>query len=290
MNFADLKKRSKKGVDLSEKVAQIVGNVEDQSENNFYIPQRDKSGNGYAIVRFLPAPQGESQDMVKWYSHSFQGPTGKWYIEASRSNLGRDAKDPLMELNGKLWQAGDQDTARKQGRRTQYFTNVYVIKDQVNPENEGKVMTYRFGAQIAEKIALALKPKFEDDPKFDPFDLWTGAALRIKITTKDKYPNYEQSSWDENGPLFEDDSEIEEVWKQADSLQKHANLESVKSYDELKSRLNVVLGNEEEERPVTKAKKEAVSSEELLDDEIPFDTDDSDSDDEDDDFFDDLDD
>ena len=96
------------------------------------------------------------------YSHAFQGPGG-WYIENSLTTMNQ--KDPVSEYNTQLWNSGvdsDKETARKQKRSFSYYSNIYVVRDPANPQNEGKVMLYKYGKKIHDKI-LAMQPEFEDE-------------------------------------------------------------------------------------------------------------------------------
>ena len=215
----------------------------DPNEGKFWKPTRDKAGNGFAIIRFLPAPSGEEMPFVRIWDHGFQGPTGQWYIENSLTTLGQD--DPVSEFNSKLWNSGiesDKDQARKQKRRLKYVANVYVIKDSANPENEGKVFLYQFGKKIFDKLNDLMNPSFEDEAPINPFDLWEGANFRLKIRQFEGYPNYDKSEFDPSEPLLDDDDELEAIWKQEHSLQEVIDPKNFKTYNELKLKLHRVLG------------------------------------------------
>ena len=202
----------------------------------------DKSGNGYAVIRFLPAPEGEDLPFVKLYSHAFQG-TGGWYIENSLTTLGQ--KDPVSEYNSMLWNNGTdagKDQARKQKRKLTYVANIYVVKDPANPENDGKVMLYKFGKKIFDKITAAMQPEFEDEEAIDPFDFWQGANFKLKAKNVAGYRNYDSSEFSAQSALLDDDDAMEAIWKKQYSLQDFTAPDQFKSYDDLKKRLNSVLG------------------------------------------------
>ena len=218
--------------------------VEKQSyvDERMWKPELDKSGNGYAVIRFLPAPDGEDMPWVKLWNHAFQGPTGKWYIENSLTTMNQ--KDPVSEYNSRLWNSGvesDKEIARKQKRKLQYYSNIYVVSDPKHPENEGKVFLFRYGKKIYEKLMEALQPQFEDEKPVNPFDFWEGANFKLKIRKVDGYWNYDKSEFDSSSKLKEDDTELDKIWKSEHSLKEFLAPSNFKTYDELKSRLDDVL-------------------------------------------------
>ena len=211
-------------------------------DDRLWKPEMDKSGNGYAVIRFLPAVDGEDLPWAKVWNHAFQGPTGQWYIENSLTTIGQ--KDPVSEHNTRLWNTGlesDKETARKQKRKLQYFANIYVVSDSKHPENEGKVFLYRFGKKIFDKIMEAMQPAFEDEEAINPFDFWKGANFKLKVRKVDGYWNYAKSEFDSVSPLFDNDAEIETLWKMQYPLAEFSADSNFKSYDELKTRLDAVL-------------------------------------------------
>ena len=211
-------------------------------DDRLWKPELDKSGNGYAVIRFLPAVKGEDLPWAKVWSHAFQGPTGQWYIENSLTTLNQ--KDPVSEHNTKLWNTGlesDKEVARKQKRKLQYFSNIYVVSDTKHPENEGKVFLFRYGKKIFDKITAAMSPEFEDEKAINPFDFWEGANFKLKIRKVDGFWNYDKSEFEDTSKLFEDDSEADKVWQSQHSLAEFTAASNFKSYDELKTRLDAVL-------------------------------------------------
>ena len=255
MSFANLKKQSK----LGSLTAKLVKEVEKLNTNGTSGDDRlwklevDKSGNGYAVIRFLPAPDGEDLPFVKLYSHAFQGPGG-WYIENSLTTLGQ--KDPVSEYNSQLWNNGTdagKDAARKQKRKLTYISNIYVVKDPANPENEGKVFLYKYGKKIFDKLTAAMQPEFEDEEAIDPFDFWQGANFKLKAKNVAGYRNYDSSEFTAVTPLLDDDDALEAVWKKENSLKEFIDADQFKSYDDLKKRLEYVLGSR---RPTTSIEEE----------------------------------
>ena len=210
-------------------------------DERLWKPELDKSGNGYAVIRFLPAVEGEDMPWAKVWNHAFQGPTGQWYIENSLTTVGQ--KDPVSEHNTKLWNTGlesDKETARKQKRKLQYFSNIYVVSDSKHPENEGKVFLYRYGKKIFDKLMAAMQPEFEDETPINPFDFWEGANFKLKIRKVDGFWNYDKSEFETPSALG-DDSVIESVWKKQYALKEFTASTNFKSYEELKTRLDAVL-------------------------------------------------
>jgi hypothetical protein len=211
-------------------------------DDRIWKPVMDKTGNGFAIIRFLPAPKGEELPWAKLWNHAFQGPTGQWYIENSLTTIGQN--DPVSEHNSALWNSGvesDKEIARKQKRKLQYYSNIYVVKDGANSENEGKVFLYRYGKKIFDKIMETMQPAFPDETPVNPFDFWEGADFKLKLRKVDGYWNYDKSEFADPSALSKKDAELEEIWGKQYSLKEFTDNSNFKSYDELKKRLDVVL-------------------------------------------------
>ena len=244
MSFANLKKQSSLGSLTSKLVKEVekMNNTSGGGDDRLWKPEMDKTGNGYAVIRFLPAPDGEDLPWAKMYSHAFQGPGG-WYIENSLTTIGQ--KDPLGEYNRELWNSGndaDKDTVRKQKRKLSYYSNIYVVKDPANPQNEGQVFLFKYGKKIFDKIMEAMQPEFEDETPINPFDFWQGANFKLKIVKKDGYWNYDKSEFDRTGPLLDDDDALESLWKKQYSLNALTAPDQFKTYEQLEARLKAVLG------------------------------------------------
>lgn len=259
-------------------------------DDRFWQPEVDAAGNGYAVIRFLDTPAVDGEDGLPWvqiWSHGFQGPGG-WYIENSLTTLGKT--DPVSEYNTVLWNSGieaNKEIARKQKRKLTYIANVLVISDAKRPQNEGKVFLYKFGKKIFDKIKEQLEPQFADETPMNPFDFWKGANFKVKIRNVEGYRNYDKSEFETPAPLFNgDDAKIEQVWKSAHSLKDFLKPENFKSYDELKAKLDKVLGaggvagasakrvdDEEAAAPVIRsapAKKVTAESVSVDDDDMAF--------------------
>ena len=251
MSFKDLKKQSKLGSLTAKLVKEVekMNNTGGNTDDRIWKLDVDKSGNGYAVIRFLPAPEGEDLPFVKLYSHAFQGPGG-WFIENSLTTLGQ--KDPVSEYNSLLWNNGTdagKETARKQKRKLTYVSNIYVVKDPANPENEGKVFLYKYGKKIFDKLTAAMQPEFEDEEAIDPFDFWQGANFKLKAKNVAGYRNYDSSEFAAQSPLLDDDDAMETLWKKQFSLAEIVAPDQFKTYDELKTRLDYVLGNKKSAAP-----------------------------------------
>jgi len=244
MSFASLKKQSNLG-SLTAKLVKEVEKVNNSSgggDERLWKPELDKTGNGYAVIRFLPAPDKEEIPWAKLYTHAFQGPGG-WYIENSLTTVG--GKDPVSDYNRELWNSGnesDKDTVRKQKRKLSYYSNIYVVKDPTNPQNEGKVFLFKYGKKIFDKVMEAMQPEFEDETPINPFDFWQGANFKLKIVKKDGFWNYDKSEFDSLAPLLDDDDALEAIWKKEYSLAAVTATDQFKSYEDLERRLKYVLG------------------------------------------------
>jgi hypothetical protein len=245
-NALEALKKSKSNFDILTK--QLENSIEKPKTENkyqddrFWKPELDKSGNGYAVIRFLPAVEGEDLPWQRVWHHAFQGPGGQWYIENSLTTLGQ--KDPVSEENTRLWNTGieaDKEIARKRKRKLQYYSNVLVVSDPKHPENEGKVFLYKFGKKIFDKITEAMNPQFDDEKALNPFDFWEGANFKLKIRKVDGYWNYDKSEFEQPTRVKTTDEEIDALWKSQYALKTFIDASNFKSYDELKEKLNRVL-------------------------------------------------
>ena len=243
MAFSDLRKN--KGNSFAKLQKQLEQSTKTGTvDERFWKPTVDKAGNGYAIIRFLPAIEGEDMPFVKMYSHAFQGPGG-WYIENSLTTVGKD--DPLGEYNRELWNSGDEELknqVRKQKRKLSYYSNIYVVKDPANPENEGTVRLYRYGKKIHDKIMEAVNgDELEGRAGINPFCFWEGANFKLRVKKVAGYPNYDSSEFTDPCVLEDlDDGQLESIWKRGHSLQELVAADKFKSYEQLQERLNKVLG------------------------------------------------
>ena len=245
MSFADFKKRSQSSMgELTKKIEQL-NKKDSYKDDRFWRPELDKSSNGYAVIRFLPASDGEDLPWAKYYSHGFKG-KGGWYIEKSRTTIGE--KDPVSEMNTELWNSGvekDKDIARERKRRLHYTSNILVVSDPANPQNEGKVFLYKFGKKIFDKIQEAMQPEFADEDPINPFDFWTGANFKLKVRKVAGFINYDKSEFDSPSAVLDgDDAKLEELWKTQYALSEFTDPSTFKTYDELKKRLSEVLGSD----------------------------------------------
>ena len=244
MSFADLKKQSKMG-SLTEKLIKQVEKLNDtgsKDDERFWKPVMDKGGTGSAIIRFLPAPEGCDLPWVQVWSHAFQS-NGKWLIDNCLTTLGQNC--PVCEANRELWNTGSKDNqniVRDRKRKLSYFSNIYVVKDPANPENEGRVFLYKFGKKIFDKIMASMQPQFDDEKPVNPFDFWEGANFKLKLVKKDGYWNYDKSEFAPSSALLGDDDELETIYKSLNNLNDFIAPGEFKSYEDLKKRLDYTLG------------------------------------------------
>ena len=282
MSFANLK-RNRSSIDNLVKAAEAVGgNTQKQNfgDDRMWKPTVDKSNNGYAVIRFLPANEGSDLPWNRYWDHGFKGPTGRWYIEKSLTSIGQN--DPVGELNSRLWNTGlesDKAKARTQKRRLHYVSNILVVNDPGNPANDGKVFIYQYGKKIFDKIMDAMQPEFEDEAPLNPFDFWEGANFKLKIRDVEGYRNYDKSEFDRQTPLSEDDTYLEEVYNKMHKLEEFTDPKSYKTYNELKAKLVSVLGEDavgagassinDEVKLGNSTPPPSMKVEEVLDDAIP---------------------
>ena len=241
-------KKSKSNFDaLTKKLENTIEQPEKKNkyqDDRLWKPELDKSGNGYAVIRFLPAVEGEDMPWQRVWNHAFQGPGGQWYIENSLTTLNK--KDPVSEENTRLWNTGieaDKEIARKRKRKLSYYSNIYVVSDPKHPENEGKVFLFKYGKKIFDKLTAAMQPEFEDEEAIDPFDFWQGANFKLKAKNVAGYRNYDSSEFAAVSPLLDDDDALEGLWKKQFSLAEIVAADQFKSYEDLKKRLEYVLGS-----------------------------------------------
>jgi hypothetical protein len=248
MSFEALKRN--RGTDISQlvKAAEAVGGGEKKNydDDRIWKPTVDKAGNGYAVLRFLPAAEGTELPWARYWDHGFKGPTGLWYIENSLTSIGQPG--PVGELNSRLWNSGieaDKETARAQKRRLHYVVNALVVQDPSAPQNEGRVVLYKFGKKIFDKIMDVMQPSFADEKAINPFDFWEGADFKLKIRQVEGYRNYDKSEFASPSSLYDgDESKLEAIYNQLHDLSEFTDPKNYKTYDELKAKLARVLGEE----------------------------------------------
>ena len=243
-SFKEMKKNRMANLESLSKQVEKLAEKPSYEDERIWKLERDKTGNGYAVIRFLPAPENEDVPWVRVWTHGFKGPGG-WYIENSLTTLGKD--DPVSKANTALWNSGidsDKNIARDRRRKLNYYSNIYVVEDSLNSENEGKVFLFRYGKKIFEKITGVMNPEFQDETTINPFDLWEGANFKIKMRQVDGFPNYDKSEFTDICPLAEDEKKLEEVWKSQYSLSEIVDEKNFKSYAELESRFNTVIAHE----------------------------------------------
>jgi len=247
MSLSNLKRNRADFLDnLVTQAAKLNTAKNDYSDDRFWKPTRDSVGNGYAEIRFLPQVEDEASPFVRYWDHFFKGPTGQYYIEKSLTTLG--GNDPIGEYNSKLWNADEDKNsplkkqARDQKRKLHYVANIYVVSDSSVPENNGKVFLYDFGKKIFDKITQAMEPEYPDEKPMNPFDLWSGANFKLKVRQYEGWPNYDRSEFAAAEPLADDD-QLDEIYSKVYGLNEFIDPSGFKSYDELKARLDIVMGS-----------------------------------------------
>ena len=249
-SFKDLKANRMNNLQNLTKQVEKLAEKPSYEDERIWKCERDKTGNGYAVIRFLPAPTNEDVPWVRLWSHGFKGPGG-WYIENSlttpRSDAPSGTDDPVSKANTTLWNSGiesDKNIARDRKRKLSYYSNILVLEDSTNAQNEGKVFLFRYGKKIFEKIESVMNPEFKDEEPMNPFDFWSGANFKLKIRQVEGYANYDKSEFASPSPLYDgDDAKCEDVWKQQHSLQGILAPENFKSYQELEARFKTVTAS-----------------------------------------------
>jgi len=245
MSFANLKRNRDQISNLLQAAEAVGGSTEKKSytDERMWKPTVDKAGNGYAVIRFLPAGEGQDVPWARYWDHGFKGPQGQWYIEKSLTSIGLN--DPVGEMNSLLWNSGieaDKDKARTQKRRLHYVSNILVVSDPGNPANEGKVFMYQYGKKIFDKIMDMMQPQFQDEEPVNPFDMWEGANFKLKIRQVEGYRNYDKSEFASLSALADNDEKLESLYNQMHDLSEWTDPKNYKTYDELKTKLNSILG------------------------------------------------
>lgn len=251
-DFASFKKSSKNNLGKIAKELEKVtkgGGENSYKDDRLWQPEVDKTGNGYAVIRFLPAPPSEDLPWVRVFSHGFQA-KGGWYIENCPTTIGQ--KCPVCEANNELWNSGnddDKNIARDRKRKLSYISNVLVIEDPVNPANNGKIFLYRYGKKIFDKINDKMNPQYKDEDVVNPFDFWQGANFKIKIRNVDGYRNYDKSEFSASSPLLDgDDKALEALWRKEYSLLDFVKPDQFKAYGELKTKFQSVINGSQSQK------------------------------------------
>ena len=260
-SFNQLKQGRKSDFD---KLAKAVEKLNEKqggggADTRFWQPGVDQAGNGFAVIRFLPAPAGEDNPFVRVFSHGFKGPGG-WFIENCPTTL--NEKCPACEENTKLWNSGvdsNKKIVSERKRKLNFISNIYVVRDPANPSNEGKVFLFKYGKKIYDKINNAMYPEFEDEKAVNPFDMWEGADFKLKIRKVEGYRNYDKSEFDSPAALLDDDDKLEKLWQSEHSLTSFTEKKEFKAYADLSNRLAKSLG---QSAPMSRAIEEEEELEE----------------------------
>jgi hypothetical protein len=246
-SFKEMKKNRMANLESLSKQVEKLAEKPSYEDERIWKLERDKTGNGYAIIRFLPAAVNEDVPWVRIWTHGFKGPGG-WYIENSLTTIGKD--DPVSKANTALWNSGvdsDKNIARERRRKLNYYSNIYIVEDSLNPQNEGKVFLFRYGKKIFEKSTGVMNPEFADETPLNPFDFWEGANFKMKMRQVEGFPNYDKSEFTDVVPLSEDEKKMEDIWSQQYSLNEIIEEKNFKNYAELEARFNTVIAHKGDE-------------------------------------------
>ena len=271
-SFKEMKKNRMANLESLSKQVEKLAEKPSYEDERIWKLERDKTGNGYAVIRFLPAKEDEDVPWVRIWTHGFKGPGG-WYIENSLTTLGKD--DPVSKANTALWNSGidsDKNIARERRRKLNYYSNIYIVEDSMNPDNVGKVFLFRYGKKIFEKITGVMNPEFADETPLNPFDLWEGSNFKMKMRQIDGFPNYDKSEFTDKCPLTDDEKKLEEIWKQQYSLNEIVEEKNFKNYAELEARFNTVIAHKGDEfvGNIEESTSEPVASGEKTDDTLDY--------------------
>ena len=271
-SFKEMKKNRMSNLQNLSKQVEKLAEKPSYEDDRIWKLERDKTGNGYAVIRFLPAAVNEDVPWVRIWTHGFKGPGG-WYIENSLTTLGKD--DPVSKANTALWNSGidsDKNIARERRRKLNYYSNIYIVEDAANPENVGKVFLFRYGKKIFEKITGVMNPEFADETPLNPFDFWEGANFKIKMRQVDGFPNYDKSEFTDVVPLSEDEKKMEEIWGQQYPLNEIIEEKNFKQYAELEARFNTVIARQSDEfvGTIEESTEDPVASTEKTDDTLDY--------------------
>ena len=271
-SFKEMKKNRMANLESLSKQVEKLAEKPSYEDERIWKLERDKTGNGYAVIRFLPAAKDEDVPWVRIWTHGFKGPGG-WYIENSLTTLGKD--DPVSKANTALWNSGidsDKNIARERRRKLNYYSNIYIVEDAANPDNVGKVFLFRYGKKIFEKITGVMNPEFQDETPLNPFDFWEGANFKIKMRQVDGFPNYDKSEFTDVVPLSEDEKKMEEIWGQQYPLNEIIEEKNFKQYAELEARFNTVIARQGDEfvGTIEESTEDPVATGEKTDDTLDY--------------------
>jgi len=293
-SFSSLKKNSSSFLDKIKTESEKLSSKQSYDDPRFWEPEVDpKTGNGSAIIRFLPPTESEDVPWTRVFRHSFQGPTGKWYIENCLTTIGQDC--PVCEANNKLWNTNidsNKEIVRKRKRQLTYISNIYIVSDPNRRDNEGKIFLFKYGKKIFDKINNLLHPEFDDEVPTNPFDFWNGCNFRLKIRKVEGYRNYDKSEFDKPSQLLDDEQELAKIYESLIPLSEFTSAAQFKPYDKLAEQFGKIwhstqvigsaedeeLSDGEEETPRPKRSvspkptRKPVATKKDDDDDVPWDS------------------
>ncbi len=270
---------SKYKFNFTQKLAEMKKKEEESKsfgDSRFWRFTFDKATmKGSAIIRFLPdRPSDDALPYVNYFSHWFNYHDGSQtlvYNQNCITSIGKQC--PVCTKNRKYWKSPhpeDEKIARDRKRKSHFVSNILVIKDPANPDNEGKVFLWDFGPQLASYYKRAMFGPDKDDEDFDeekdysselwyPQDFFEGANFLVKSTKKknSKFLTYTISKWADPSPIFEglDEDEMEEkldeIFKKVTPLDEWMEPDKFPSEDETRKKLACILGDDYEEPSTT---------------------------------------
>lgn len=168
------------------------------AQTDEYSPSAAKGKNDLyqSVVRFIPWWQNPKSGSIqeKWVSYLQDPVTNRGRYVDCPSSIGKPS--PLQDIYWKLKKSEsvqEQKLADTFSRRHSYASLIQVIRDENAPELEGKILVWRYGVKLWEKINSELKPIIGE--KHDPFDIINGKVFALVITKQSGYNNYDQSKF-----------------------------------------------------------------------------------------------
>lgn len=242
--FDQLKKNSNTlSKDLFSKLKQSK-EKKSYDDDRFWKAKQDSAGNASAVIRFLPSPDTD-EPFIQLFAHGFQN-NGKFFIHNCPTTKGKTC--PVCDSNKQLWNSGldsDKDIARDRKRRQSFISNILVVNDPANPDNNGKVFLFKYGKKIHEKVLDAMIPEDITESPVDVFNMFEGVNFKLKIKKVAGYTNFDSSVFDQKVTAICDGKEdlMKQVFASSHSLAAFLADDQFKSHDDLEKELNKVLGN-----------------------------------------------
>jgi hypothetical protein len=237
--------------------------VGDKTNKDFNDPrewklQRDENDSGTAVIRLLPGKGGTTPPVVRIYEHStriFNKASNKYryYIEPSPASIEEDC--PVSDIWYELGDIGTDEALKMQktfSRSVKFISNVLVVNDPANPENNGKVFYWKYGVKLFEKFQAALEPtQAQLDVGKKPiqlFDPEEGANIILESARVGGFVNYDGTTIMDPSAAFESEEEMDDaILEKCIDLTEFISEDYYKPYAELKKKIAWVLEKSPEE-------------------------------------------